>query len=451
MQSRKSEFLKYLTLSLPLVAAFLSQKGMQFIDTIMMGWIGPSGLAAGALATNIFITLTVFCRGALSTVGVSIVHARAREQHSDISSLLFQAGYLSLLLSIPAFLLIWICPYFLVALGQNPFVAEKAKELLHGLAWGVPGFLLFYMMREYISAFALAKAIMVVALIAIPLTFAVNYVLIYGKLGLPVLGVAGIGYAGSLIGWFMFIALLLYSLHNATLKRYLTWNYCAWNWTQLKKLWITGLPSGIILVLDMATFLIAALFVGHFGVNALAAFQIALQCAATSFNLPLAVSIITALEVGHAYTAKDFEKIKRIVRICLTMGLISSVVISILLIAFPREVVNIFVPNSEHASMIMSSARAFLFIAGLILCFDGSQVIIFGALRGLNDTFIPMVISIFCYLLVGLVSAYLLAFHTNLGAVGVWYGLFFGIVSLCIVVGWRLKLKLNSRGSNPEL
>ncbi|MBS0352152.1 MAG: MATE family efflux transporter [Proteobacteria bacterium] len=444
MQSRKSEFLKYLTLSLPLVAAFLSQKGMQFIDTVMMGWIGPSGLAAGALATNIFITLTVFCRGALSTVGVSIVHARAREQYSDISSLLFQAGYLSLILSVPIFFLIWISPYFLVAWGQDPAVVEQAKQLIHGLAWGVPGFLLFYTMREYISAFALARAIMVVSLIAIPLTFIANYVLIYGRLGLPALGVAGIGYAGSLIGWFMFFALLWYSLHNSILKQYLTWHYCAWNWNKLKNLWVTGLPSGIILILDMAVFLISAFFIGRFGVNALAAFQIALQSVTIAFNLPLAISIVTALESGHAYTAKDSKKVKRIVSICLIMGLTTSIIISILLITFPHLVISIFVPNGEHMSMIMTSARAFLFIAGLILCFDGSQVIIIGALRGLNDTFTPMVISVFCYLFIGLTSAYLLGFHTHLGAAGVWYGLFLGIASLCIIVGWRLKLKLKS-------
>ncbi len=436
------EIQRFIKLCLPLAAAFLAQKGMQFIDTLMMGWIGPTGLAAGALATNIFITILVFCRGVLSTVGVSIVHARGAGQEHEIQSFLYQAIYLALAMSVPAMLLAWQAPYYLVALGQNPVVVASAERLLQGLTWGIPGFMLFYVLREFIAAFALARAVMVVCFMSIPLTFAGNYVLIYGKYGFPALGIAGIGYASAGVCWFMFVALLLYCHHQAILKKYIAWHWCKPDWQKLKSLWITGAPAGIIMVLDMITFLAAALMAGYFGIIPLAAFQIALQCASTAFNLPLAISIVTALEVGHAYSAKNLPRAIRFIYIGITTGLIISALIACVLIWAPHAVMHLFLPHNTDAKFF-SVVRLFLIAAGLILCFDGAQAIIIGALRGLKDTFIPMLISIICYLMIGLTSAYLFAFHTSLGATGVWYGLFLAIFSLCIVTGLRLHMKLD--------
>lgn len=432
----------FIKLCLPLVAAFLAQKGMQFIDTLMMGWIGPNALAAGALATNIFVTILVFCRGVLSTVGVAIVHARSDAQENEIQSLLHQATYLAIGLSIPAMLLAWQAPFYLVAMGQNPVVAADAQRLLQGLTWGIPGFLLFYVMREFISAFARARAIMIVAFISIPLTFAGNYALIYGKLGFPALGVAGIGYATAAVCWFMFACLLFYCCQQSLLKRYISWKFHKINFTQLKELWVAGVASGIIVVLDMITFLAAALMTGYFGVLSLAAYQIALQCTSIAYNLPLAVSIVTALEVGHAYAAKNLEKAKQIVYLGLSTGLIISAALSILFICFPRPIVYLFLPHTVHLNNLIGPAQLFLIVASLLLCFDGGQTIIIGALRGLKDTYTPMLMSVVCYLFVGLISAYLLSFHTKLGAVGVWYGLFLGIFSLFVFAGLRLRSRL---------
>lgn len=438
------EIKTFVILCAPLAAAFLAQKGMQFIDTLMMGWIGPQALAAGALATNIFVTILVFCRGILSMIGISIVHARASAQVRDIQSLLHQAGYLALVMSIPAMLLAWQAPFYLVAMGQDPAVAADAQRLLQGLVWGMPGFLLFYVLREFISAFALARAVMIVAFISIPLTFAGNYVLIYGKLGFPALGVAGIGYATAAVCWFMFGSLLFYCQKQSILKQYISWQFSKPDFAQLKALWVTGFGSGVIFVLDTATFLTAALLTGHFGVTALAAYQIAFQCTSIAYNLPLAVSIVTALEVGHAYAIKNLALAKRVIYLGLSTGLAISVILSILFVCAPRQIVHLFLPNSAHLSNIFSTAQLFLLAASLILCVDGAQLIIIGALRGFKDTFWPMLMSVVCYLLIGVTFAYLLSFHTSLGALGIWFGLFLGIASLCLFAGLRLRQHLNA-------
>lgn len=434
----------FVKLCLPLVAAFLAQKGMQFIDTLMMGWLGPGALAAGALGTNIFITLLVFCRGLLSSVGVAIVHARGAGTNNNIQSLLHQAVYLALGVSIPMMLLAWQAPEYLVMMGQDPKVAADAQRLLQGLTWGIPGFLLFYVMREFISAFALARAVMVVCFISLPLTFIANYILIYGKYGFPALGIAGIGYASAGVCWFMFFSSLFYCRKQSILKHYVSFQLSKPDLTQLKALWVVGGSSGIINVLDMVTFLAATLFMGYFGVTALAAYQIALQCTSIAYNLPNAVSVVTALEVGHAYATDNLAKARRTVYLGLSTGLVISILLSILFVSTPHAIVKLFLPDRTHLNNVFSTAQLFLIVSSLILCVDGAQSIIIGALRGLKDTFTPMIISVVCYLLIGLTSAYWLGFHTSLGGTGIWYGLFLGIFSLCVIAGFRLKKRLQS-------
>lgn len=430
----------FIKLCLPLAASLLAFKGMQFIDTLMMGWIGPHALAAGALGTNIFITIIVFCRGVVSMLGVSIVHARGANQPEQIRSLLHQALYLSLVVSIPLMLVAWQSPSYLVLIGQDPEVAADAKRLLSGLLWGIPGTMLFYAMREFVSAFALARAVMFFSIISIPLTFAANYVLIYGKLGLPALGIAGIGYASALVCWFMFAGLLFYSSKQSTLKVYLTWRLHKPDFSILKTLWVNGSSSGVVLVLDMIAFLTAAILTGYFGVTALAAYQIAMQCVSIAYNLPLAITIVTTLEVGHAYAARNSEQIKRFVYLGIALGLIISFSLALLFLCAPQMLTKIFLEDNPNASKeIFAMAELFLTAASALICFDGAQAIMIGALRGFNDTFIPMLISILCYLFIAVPASYWLSFHTKLGAVGVFYGLLIGIAALCLFAGLRLR------------
>jgi MATE family multidrug resistance protein len=436
----RKEFNHFIKLFLPLAASLLAIKGMQFIDTLMMGWIGPQALAAGALGTNIFITLIVFCRGVVSLVGVSIVQARASQQIEEIRSLLHQSFYLSIAVSIPLMFLAWQSSSYLMLIGQDPRVVADSQRLLNGLLWGIPGMTLFFSMREFISAFALARTIMTISLISIPLTFGVNYVLIYGKLGFPALGIGGIGISGALVSWFMFVGLLFYSSKQSVLKYYVTWRLHKPDFSILKNLWINGASSGVVLVLDMIAFTAAAIFTGYFGVTALAAYQIAMQCTSIAYNLPLAVTIITALEVGHGYASRNSEQIKRVVYLGISLGLLISISLSILFVGAPHWLAKIFLSeNPNTGSDVYATAELFLVAASLLLCFDGTQAIIIGALRGFKDTITPMVMSIICYLFIAIPASYLLSFHTSLGAVGVWYGLLIGIATLLAFAALRLR------------
>jgi MATE family multidrug resistance protein len=342
-------------------------------------------------------------------------------------------------------LIIWFSPHVLLMIGQDPRVIKNVVLLLHGLVWGFPGFLLFLVMREFISSFSLTRIIMFVALGSLPLTFSANYLLIYGKYGFPKWGIAGIGYAGALVMWFMFLCLFCYSRTHLQLKHYVSFNSFQFDWQKLKAILFIGVPSGILLVFESGMFLFAAVAMGYFGVDALAAHQIAMQCANIAYSIPFALSMTTALQVGHAIGAKNIHQAQRAAYTGYIIGLIFTLITAAVFVFAPVQLTQIFLKGNEPGYReVTELATSFLMIAALFQCFDGIQSVANGALRGLKDTLIPMFLSIGCYWCLGVGSAYYFAFHTRLGAMGIWYGFTLGISSIGIILSLRLVSKLKT-------
>ncbi len=446
-------------LALPLMATFLAQKGMQVVDTLMMGWIGPYALAAGALGTAIFMTIMVFCMGTLSALGVCIARAKGAKNSMEIKVLLQNGMWLAMLLSIPCMVLIWVMPYILSMLRMDPHVVFNTKLFLHGLVWGFPGFLFFLIFRELTAAFSLARIVMVITLGSIPLTFLANYVLIYGKLGLPAFGVEGIGLAGAMVMWSMFLGLFFYSKRTPQLSTYLDFITSRSNLFDLKKiheLLKIGSPSGAIIVLDVGTFLIAACMISYISVNTLAAHQIAIQCVSVFFAVPFSLSMATALRVSHALGEENLSEVYRAIKWGMGIGVVICGLLGVVLFAIPESIVSLFIKSDvKDFHHVVQIAASFLTVAAFFQIFDALQCIAIGALRGLKDTFIPMLLCGCSYFVVGVGSAYFLGFHTNLGAIGIWYGLTFGICTAGVLLGlrlyWQLKLKREHSTVNTAL
>ncbi len=424
-----------LSIAMPLMAAFLAQKGMQLIDTIMMGWIGPEALAAGVLGTGIFITNVVFCLGVLSAAGIQIARALGANEHDHIRESLLHGIYLVCMLSVPCMFILWFSPYLLHYLGNEPNVLEKTIELLHGLMWGFPGFLLFFVFREFFAAFSLTRIVMLIVLCILPLTYIGNYIFIYGKFGLPPMGVVGIGYAGAIIMWLMFFSMYGFSKLIKKLNQHLfSIHDLTFDYRIILSMLKVGLPSGILFVLDSGMFTTATFLMAHFGVDALAAHSIAMQCASFVYAVPFGLSMTIALQVGHAAGAKDLVRAKRIGYTGLFIGLFLSFIIGLLFILVPQLFIRLFLDGQPVDTKIIEYAVAFLFVAALFQCFDVLQAIMNGALRGFKDTFIPMLLCISCFWILGIGSSYYLGFYTPLGAMGIWYGLTIGLFSASVVL-----------------
>lgn len=440
---KKHEIKSIIVVALPLMAAFLAQRGMQFIDTVMMGWIGPTALAAGALGMSLFATILIFCMGALSAVGVLIVRAIGADNSSDIKFTLQHGFCFALMLSMPCMLIIWFIPHVLYLIGEDPRVAADATLLLHGLVWGFPGFLLFLVLREFISAFSLTLVVMITALISIPLTLAVNYTLIYGKYHFPALGIAGIGYGGAIVMWFMFLCLLAYCKSQRILRNHIVLTAFSFDGGKYRDIVSIGMPAGGLFLLEAGMFLSTALMMGYFGVAALAAHQIALQCVNIAYTLPVALSMATALQVGHAAGAGNYAQVKRSALLSFSIVLAASAVLAVIFICAVNFLTSIFLEkNAVNYREVHQFAVSFIKISALFLCFDAMQSVANGALRGLKDTFVPMVLSIGCYWVLGVGGAYFLSMHTSLGARGVWYGLTLGLCSAAALLALRFFKKV---------
>ncbi len=440
---KKQEISSIIIIALPLMAAFLAQRGMQFIDTIMMGWIGPTALAAGALGTAIFATILISCMGVLSAIGVFIVRAKGEDNINDVKCILQHGLFLAVFLSIPCMIFIWFTPHILLKIGEDPLVVEDTALLLHGMVWGLPGFLLFLVLREYISAYSLTLIVMIVSLFSIPLTFIANYILIYGKYHFPQLGIAGIGYGGSIVMWFMFLCLLMYCKNHPLLKPHIIMQPFKFDREKFLDLLHIGTPSGGLFLLEAGMFLSTAIIMGYFGIAALAAHQIALQCVNIAYTLPVALSTATALQISYATASNNFLQAKRTAFLCLTMALLTSSVIAIIFISASHFLVNLFLEKAAgNDKDVYQYAISFIHIAGFFLCFDAIQSVANGALRGLRDTFFPMLLSIVCYWVLGVGGAYYLSMHTYLSADGIWYGLTLGLCSTAIILVFRLFKKL---------
>jgi len=449
MKTSKVTLNNSIKLALPLMAAFLAQKFMQFIDTLMMGWLGADALAAGGIATAFFITVSVFCMGTLSAVGIFISRAKGSNDKEEIKSSFQQGVMVVLLLSLPCMLIIWFMPYVLPYLGQNQEVIKNVELFLHGLVWGFPGFLLFLILREFIAAFSFTKTVMIVALGSIPVTFGLNYLLMYGNGLLPALGIAGIGYSGAVVMWMMFLCLYLYSAKKEVLKEFVSFRSFKIDTAKIKDIFFIGAPSGLLFVLESGMFLSATIMIGYIGVNELAAYQIAIQCAIIAYALPIALSMVTALQVGQAVGSQNFSHVKQIIRINLVIALVFALFTASIFFFCPRILISLFI-NSKENDFIQLNAISitFLKIAAVFQIFDAIQTIANGALRGLKDTFVPMLLSAFCYWIVGVGGAYILAFNTSLKANGVWFGIILGILCTSILLIMRLREKLLNLDEN---
>lgn len=433
-----------ITIALPLMAAFLAQRGMQLIDTVMMGWIGPTALAAGAFGVSIFGIIALFCMGVLSAVGVFIVREKGADHAEEVRLIMQQGFFLSFLLSAPGMIILWNIPHILLMIGEDPQVVVDTTLLLHGMSWGFPGFLLFFVLREFISAFSLTLIVMIVSLISIPLTWIVNYVLLYGKYHFPALGIAGIGYGGSIVMWFMFFSLLVYSKKHPVLKRHIALTSFAFDRNRFNDMLYIGLPVGGVYLLEAGMFLSTIIMMGSFGVAALAGHQIALQWVNIVYTFPVALSMATTLRVGHAVGGGDLAKAKNTALFSFFIVILISAIIAIIFIAASDSLTTLFLESRlSDDKNVYQFATSFLDIAAIFLCFDAMQSVVNGALRGLRDTFVPMLLSMGCYWVLGVGGAYYLSQHTQLGADGIWYGLCLGLSSAAIILVWRFFRKLN--------
>ncbi|OGT29775.1 MAG: hypothetical protein A3E87_05430 [Gammaproteobacteria bacterium RIFCSPHIGHO2_12_FULL_35_23] len=437
MQNLVNETKVLLNLSLPLIALLLAQKFLQIISTYMMGHIGAQALAAGALVSSIYLIFIIIGIGTLNAVGILIAQAYGENNKEIVNLYLYHGLYASLLLSLPFLIIIYFAPALYSLFYQNSVLIKLSAQLLHALMWGFPALLGFAALREFVSALNYQWTIMVISFFAIPFNLVLFYIVYHTSL----FSIAWIGYINAITEWGMFIILLIYINKNKMLKNYTHLPSV----TKLQKsifkiIFRIGIPSGLTSSLEVIMSTTIVIMMGYFGIISLAAHQIAFQCVTFAYMVPLGIGLAIGLRVSKKGGLHQHSQALALsVYSALGIEAIFSFLVIVIFILFPITLTNLFIhPYQSGYLLVVQTTKKFLLIAAFFHCFDALQGIIMGILRGLRDTFIPMFIALFSFLVVALGGGYFLAFILKLQGVGLWLGLAAGLAISSLFLSLRL-------------
>lgn len=437
------EFVAVLALGWPLVAAQIAQNALFTTDVIMMGWLGPRYLAAGSLATAFFNLFLLSAIGVVGAVAPIVAQARGARDVRSVRRAVRQGFWAVILLSAVTMPIIWQIRPILAALRQEPDIIDLADSFMHAGVWVIPPALALTVLRSFLAAHGETRPILIVILGGVALNAVLDWVLMFGNLGLPRLELVGSGLSTTMVNCAMFAGLLGYVLTHRRYRRYrILAQFWRPDWPRFREVFRIGLPIGLTMMAEIGMFSSASVLMGLLGSNELAAHAVALQCASNSFMVPLGLSQATTVRVGLAYGAGWWEGVRRAGWASLALSLCFMATTCALFLLAPRAVVGLFldtsVPQNQAA---LGLAATYLGVAGLFQLFDGTQVIAAAALRGLSDTRVPMLLAITGYWLCGMPVAWLLGFPLGLRGVGIWLGLATGLAVVAIVLTARFALR----------
>lgn len=443
----KIEIREFLKLAVPLASAQVAQSATGFADAIMMGRMGADVLAGGGLAAIVFLSIMVTSTGIVMGVSPFIAEAVGAEQHHRIPQIARQGLWLSVLVAIPTMIFTGHLDRWMSQAGQAEITIQLANTYLDIMLWGLFPAIGFAALRATVAALSQARPVMVIVVIGTMFNIVGNYVLGFGKFGFPRLELAGLAIASVIALWGMFLALALYVLLNSKLKDYRIFqDLHQVRWQILRELIWVSAPIGLFSGLEIGFYLVITFWMGTLGTETLAAHQIVFQTIVVVFMVPLGISYATTVRVGQWFGQRDLVGIQQSAWVSMSLSIVFMLIVSIAFLLFPEQIVGIYldVQNPENTA-IVSIALPLLKVAAIAQVLDGFQKAVYGALQGLQDTQIPMLMNVLGYWGVGLSACYLLGFRFGLGGVGLWTGQSVAIAVVAALFLWRLRRLIAQR------
>jgi multidrug resistance protein, MATE family len=424
-------------LAAPLAIAQLSQMAMSVTDTVLLGSLGADALAAGGLGANLFFVVVTVLQGVLSSVSVSVAHARGAQNEDDVPHIYWTGLALALVLSLPAFALLSFAGPILLALGEPAPLAQRVGEYAAVLRWASPASLIGVgLLRSFLPAIGAAKRLLWVSLAGVFVNGFLNYGLIHGVWGLPRLGFLGSPTATLVTIWLTAIVLMAL-LHLRPSHQHFV---AARRPTapMMGELVSIGWPVAITYAVEAMLFLATGLLMGLLGETPLAAHQIALNVASVSFMVPLAIGQAANVRVGYWTGAGQPGAARHAGFVALALGGGFMSLSALVMVFAPHWIVGLYLHLDDPANAAtVSLAASLLGVAALFQIADGVQTVGSGCLRGLKDTRIPMMAATLGYWGIGFPIGYALAFHFGLGARGLWWGLAAGLSTVALLMTLR--------------
>jgi len=435
----------------PLAAANLAQMAMGFTNTVMVGSLGSAALAAAGLGASLYFTIAMVCSGVLTAVAPLAAHAIGAGDSRRAGQVAGKGLVLAAVLAVPVMATLMALPRLLAALGYDAVLAAEIGRFLGAIAWAVPGFLGFAVLRSFLVAASHSRTVMIALILCIPLNAGLNWILIFGRLGAPTLGIAGSGCATAIIQWLMFASLALYAEVMPSLAGYRMRPFSR-DWSEIGRILRLGLPIGGILGLEIGVFATTGILMGLLGADALGAHQLVMNCISVIFMVPLGLAQAATVRVAVALGSGAPAAARRAGFVAIALGVAYMAIMAIGVVIGPRAIASIYVDINAPANRgLVGIALQLLAIAALFQIFDGVQAIAAGALRGYRDTAIPLLLAGVGYWGVGFAGGWLLAFPAGYGAIGLWSGLAVGLAAVALMLTLRLRVCAGSAAPRKGL
>ncbi|MFT7053015.1 MAG: MATE family multidrug resistance protein [Psychromonas sp.] len=433
------EIRKILKLSFPIFIAQFAQTAMGFVDTVMAGGVSANDMAAVAVATSIWLPCILFGVGVLMALIPLTAQAHGANDIEGIPRIGQQGLYLALLLSIPIFLILYNASYLINIMDIDPILKDITIRYLYAILSAIPAFLLFQALRNYIEGLSLTKPAMVIGFIGLLINIPLNWIFVYGKLGLPAMGGAGCGVATSLVYWLMLAALTGYVWHTKKLQYYpLFKRFSAINLRTQLAIFSLGLPVAVALFFEISLFAIVAILIAPLGASIVAAHQIAINFSGMVFMLPMSIANAVSIRVSFNLGQANQAEAKNASYAGFIVGLSLSVITALLTLIFKEQIALLY---TNDQGVVLLAVTLIIFSA-IYQCVDAIQVVAAGALRGYKEMKAIFSRTFIAYWLVGLPLGYSLAmtdlFMPALGAKGFWIGITAGLTVAAILLGRRL-------------
>lgn len=426
-------------LAVPLILNNIFNTGMQLTDTAMAGQIGPQDLAAIAVGGSLYVPLFLFSLGILAALSPTIAHLYGAGKKGQIGYYSRQGLWLGQILAWILVLLLENLEPFLHFLHLAPSLAGEAARYAGAMAWGLPAMNAFMVFRFTSEGVGHTRPMLFIALLGFLINIPADYVLVFGKLGFPALGAVGCGWASALVMWLDLAAILVYIWWKKSVYGPfgLFTHFEGPHWMPLAELLRFGGPIAIMLFAEVSLFALTGLMMAKLGTSVAAAHQIAMIIITVMFMVPLGISSAIGVRVGQAAGAGDFRKARRAglsgIALCVGFEFFSAILLALL----AAPITALF----THVASVRLLATHLLWVGAAFQISDGLQVASAGALRGLKDTRVPMLITTLAYWGIGLPIAWGLGLKVGWGPLIVWAGLVAGLS----VAGLLLAVRFLSR------
>ncbi|MHA7854123.1 MATE family efflux transporter [Marinobacter shengliensis] len=423
----------------PILIAQVAQMANGVIDTVMAGHASARDLAAVGIGSSLWMPLFLFFMGMLGALQPIISGYNGARQNSKIMPATWQGIYIAAGGTVIMALLLTNVHPVLAMLKMDTETAGITQGYLNAFAWGIPALLLMNALRGLTDGLGHTRVIMAFSVLSTLINLPLNYIFIYGKLGLPAMGGVGCGWATSLSNGTAAIALLIYLNRSRTFRQFhLLADWVKPNWRGIRYILGIGVPIGFTIFVEASMFSVIALFLAPLGPVIVAGHQIALNVVSLLFMLPLSIGMALTLRVSFLVGARAPDTARLISRSSLILASAVALIFATLLFVFSAQIAALYTGDQAVRDVTIR----LLAFAAMFQVADVIQVTCISALRGYKDTRIPMFIMLFSFWGVGLPLGYVLTFTDllwpALGAAGFWVGLTAGLTSASVLLGWRL-------------